>query len=704
MHTAPSLKKRLAHILLSVAAPGLAIAETAMVTEEDLLVEIPLVSSVTHMQQTLPQAPASVTIIDRQTIQASTAVDITDLFRLVPGFQTYYVNGSRKGVTYHALSDDYPRRLEVKVDGRSVYESLFSAVTWSTIGIDLDDIDYIEVVRGANAAADGSNAFLASINIITRSPLLDSGLSFRTQLGSAQTRNAALSYSGRIGAIDHRTALSVRGNDGFDNSIWRGQLLEIRDDSEAISFTSKGLWTPSASNNVEFQIGATKSDIWLGEQEYTNRDMSYQYQYVNWTRLSEQGSKFQLIAYHNNLDLEDDVRPQRISEILGVSDDSPFWPLGPVPDTTIYDGSNLPQSERWDLELRTSLQPADKMRAVVGVAARHDIVSSQTLFDTLDDLTETSYRAYANSEWSYTDKWVFNAGAIVEDRESTGTYGSYRLATNYLASENHMFRFALNRSFRTPTLLEANQMGLLRYVREDECGPESTLPECNPLFRDIILDAGAISDPDIKNEELKSYEIGYAGYFMDRKLSLDMRLFFEQIRDLIDERRDGYPDLDNFVNIRDNVGTMDIRGIEFQALYKPSGRLLLRGHYSYSDIDGIQCYFSPISAGAPCQEYRVYDYRSMKNTLGVLVSYRLENGINLSSTVSFRTAISHSYGGRVLDDATRLDLKAAKTLQLGSSDVDFSFTIQNAGDNYTEFYDFNYFDTRYIFGLRLSLP
>ena len=700
----PSLKKQLVFSSLSVAASGITFAETVMLTEEDLLVEIPMVSSVTHMQQALPQTPASVTVIDRQTIQASTAVDITDLFRLVPGFQTYYVNGSRRGVTYHALDDEYPRRLEVKVNGRSVYESLFSAVIWSTIDVDLDDIEYIEVVRGANAAADGSNAFLASINIVTRSPLVDSGLSFRTQLGSAQTRNAALCFSGRVGAINHHTTLRVRGNDGFDNSIWEGQFIEVKDDSEAISFTSKGLWTPSASDNVEFQMGVTKSDIWLGKRDYINRDMAYQYQYVNWTRLSEQGSKFQLIAYHNNLDLENNVVPQKISEILGVSDDSPLWPLGPLPDTTIYDENTLSQSERWDLELRTSLQPADNLRAVAGVAARHDVVSSQTLFDTLDDLSETSYRAYANSEWTYSDKWVFNAGAIVEDRESTGTYGSYRLATNYLSSDDHVFRFAINRSFRAPTLLEANHRALLRYVRDDECGPDSTLPECNPLFRDFIIGAGVISDPDIKNEELKSYEIGYAGYFMDRKLSLDIRLFFEQIRDLIDERRDDYSELDEFVNIRDNVGTMDIRGIEFQTHYKPNERFLLRGHYSYSDIDGIQCYFSPISAGEPCQEYRVYDSRSMKNTLGVLVSYQLENGINLSSTVSFRTAKSHFHEDRVLDDATRLDLKAAKTLQLGSSDVDLSFTIQNVGEPYNEYIGINYFDTRYIFGLRVNLP
>ena len=702
--TAPTRKYQLTFAALFLAAPAMASSEVDMLTEDDLLVEIPIVSSVTHMEQTLLQAPASVTIIDRQTIQASTAVDITDLFRLVPGFQTYYVNGGRKGVTYHALGDEYPRRLEVKVDGRSVYESLFSAVTWSTIGVDLDDIEYIEVVRGANAAADGSNAFLASINIVTRSPLLDTGLSFRSQMGSAQTRNAALSYSGKIGAVDHRTTLSFRSNDGFDNgTTFRGEPITIDDDSEAASFTFKGLWTPSASDNVEFQIGATESEQGIGEDSFDNREMSYQYQYLNWSHLSEQGNKTQLVVYHNDLNLDDDVEPQKISEILGVDDSSPFWPLGPVPDTTIFDGSNRADSERWDMELRTTVKPADNLRAVTGAAVRYDRVSSQSLFDTLNPLSETSYRAYTNLEWTQSEQLIVNAGAILEDRDSTNVYGSYRLATNYLFSEDHMFRVALNRSFRAPTLLENNQMGLVRYVNPQECSSGSSAPECNPAFRDIILDAGGISDTDIKNEELKSYELGYAGYFMDRALSLDMRLYFEQILDIIGERRDGYPDLDNFVNIRDNTDTIDVRGIEIQTVYKPNERFLLRAYYSYSDIDGIMCHTSPASAGELCQAYRDPDKYSLKDTFGLMVSYKLAGGVMLSSTANYNSALQH-YRGEHMDKFTRVDLKVAKSWDINRSSVDVSLTAQNVGDSYAEFYEHNLFETRYILGFRITLP
>lgn len=707
--TAPTRKYQLTFAALFLvapvlAAPAMASSEVDMLTEDDLLVEIPIVSSVTHMEQTLLQAPASVTIIDRQTIQASTAVDITDLFRLVPGFQTYYVNGGRKGVTYHALGDEYPRRLEVKVDGRSVYESLFSAVTWSTIGVDLDDIEYIEVVRGANAAADGSNAFLASINIVTRSPLLDTGLSFRSQMGSAQTRNAALSYSGKIGAVDHRTTLSFRSNDGFDNgTTFRGEPITIDDDSEAASFTFKGLWTPSASDNVEFQIGATESEQGIGEDSFDNREMSYQYQYLNWSHLSEQGNKTQLVVYHNDLNLDDDVEPQKISEILGVDDSSPFWPLGPVPDTTIFDGSNRADSERWDMELRTTVKPADNLRAVTGAAVRYDRVSSQSLFDTLNPLSETSYRAYTNLEWTQSEQLIVNAGALLEDRDSTNVYGSYRLATNYLFSEDHMFRVALNRSFRAPTLLENNQMGLVRYVNPQECSSGSSAPECNPAFRGIILDAGGISDTDIKNEELKSYELGYAGYFMDRALSLDMRLYYEQMLDIIAERRDGYPDLDNFVNIRDNTDTIDVRGIEIQTVYKPNERFLLRAYYSYSDIDGIMCHTSPASAGELCQEYKDPDKYSLKDTFGLMVSYKLAGGVMLSSTANYNSALQH-YRGQHMDKFTRVDLKVAKSWDINRSSVDVSLTAQNVGDSYAEFYEHNLFETRYILGFRITLP
>ena len=651
-----------------------------VLTEDDFLVEIPLVSGPTHMDQTLAQTPASVTIIDRQTIQASAAVGVIDLFRLVPGFQTYFVDGSRKGVTYHALGDEYPRRLEVKVDGRSVYESLFSAVEWSAIGVTLDEIEYIEVVRGANASADGSNAFLASINIVTRSPLLDSGLIIDSQLGSNDIRNASISYTGKLGPVNHRTTLNFRSNDGFDDSVFKGQPVIVNDSSENITATFRGLWTPTASDSIEFQAGISDSDMGVGEREYFNRNISYRYQFANWSHLTDGGNKLKINLYHNDLVIVDEITPLLLSDALGVPDTSPYWPLPGLPDKLVIDDLNRAESERWDLELRAITNPLDNLRAVTGVAVRYDRVAGKELFDTPDEMTKTSQRAYSNLEWTATDKIVVNTGLIFEDDNCADSYVSFRLAGNYQLHPEHVLRIAYNRSYRSPTILEAKQKQVVRYNEN------------------IILDASVISDSDIDNEQLKSVEIGYAGYLFDRQVSVDMRLFREQLSDVINERRSGYPDLDNFVNIRDNTDNLDVDGFEVQAQYKPNERFLLRAHYSYSDIDGQTLYTSP-----PNLEYRDLGIHSLKHGAGVLASYRFDNGVSLSSMTTFNSATKH-YRGQEVDNYTRIDLKAAKRWTIDQSKVDLSFTVQNIGKPYNEFYIFHRFETQYVLGLKLSMP
>jgi len=656
------------------------ISTQTVLTEDDLLVEIPMVQGPTHMTQTLAQTPASVTILDRQTIQASAAVGVIDLFRLVPGFQTYFVDGSRMGTTYHALGDEYPRRLEIKVDGRSVYESIFSAVDWSVIGVTLDDIEYVEIVRGANASADGSNAFLASINIVTRSPLADSGWSINSQLGTGDVRNANLAYTGTLGPVNHRTTLSIRSNDGFDDSFDQGAPVIAEDSSENFSGTFRGLWTPNASDSLEFQAGISESNLGIGERDYIKRKVSYKYQYVNWSRLMSSGSKLQMLLYHNDMDTIDQVAPLFLSEALGIPDTSPNWPLPGLPDKLVVDETDRSESERWDLELRGILNPLENLRAVTGVAVRHDRVQGQELFDRPDSLSETSHRAYTNLEWTSSDRLVINAGLVLEKKDSADSYFSYRLAGNYQLHPEHIVRVAFNRSFRSPTLLESQQQQFVRYNEN------------------IILDASVISDADINNERLRSLEVGYLGYLFDRTLSFDMRLFREQLTDVISERRSSYPDLDNFVNIRDNTDKFNVDGFEIQTHYRPNDRFLLRGHYSYSDIDGETLYRS-----APVLEIRDLGIHGLKHGAGLLTSYAFDRGVTLSSMVSYRSATRH-YLGTNVENHTRIDLKASRRWSINNSDIDLSLVVQNAGEPYSEFRNYNQFKTQYVLGLKVSMP
>ena len=55
----------------ALSAEASALLSEAVLTEADFLAEIPVARGPTHMDQTLAQTPASVTILDRRTIEAS---------------------------------------------------------------------------------------------------------------------------------------------------------------------------------------------------------------------------------------------------------------------------------------------------------------------------------------------------------------------------------------------------------------------------------------------------------------------------------------------------------------------------------------------------------------------------------------------------------------------------------------------------------
>ena len=648
----------------------------SMVTEGDLLVDIQRVNSVTHMDQTLPETPASVTIIDRRMIDASPAVDVVDLLRMVPGLQTYFVNANRPGVTYHTLGNSYPRRLEVKVDGRSVYESLFSSVEWTTLGVDLADIDHIEVVRGANAPADGSNAFLASINIITRSPLIDSGWNLRGEGGSNSIRNGSLSYAGAAEELNYRARLSYRSNEGFDNF----DNLILDDGAETITLSFKGLWTPSASDSLELKFGVSDSDIGVGKRDSIPRKLDYQYQHLQWDHLTEKGNKYQFIAYHNLLEITDYDEPLGFHKALAELPDSPSkTALLQLPDKLIIDGESNGESERWDTEFRTLFNQWDDFRAVTGIGLRFDRVKSEDFFDSQDGISKTSFRAYANFQWTVSDRNVLNGG-VIREHDDSETFSSFRVASNFQLADNQTLRLAFNRGYRAPTLLESNQTTYIRYNE------------------DMILDGSIVSDPDINPEQLTSTEIGYMGSFLNASLSIDLRIFNEKLRDVIGERREQYADLDGQINIRDNTESIDVQGAEWQAQYRPNNNFLVNANYSYVKSGGQQLWRS-----TPFVEYRDLERHTPGHSAGLLINYVTDDRLSLSTMVNYQSGMRHPQGS-VLDNYTRVDLKAAKKFDLNNTDMEVSFTVQNAGSDYFEFYEINAFKTRYIFGFEIGFP
>ena len=282
----------LASLLLALCLPAALKAHAStdheVLTEEDFLGEAPIVLSATRLAQPLADSPAPVTVIDREMIEASGIREIHELFRLVPGFQVGSQTGAVHTVTHHGLSDQFNGRLQVLVDGRSVYNPITGSVEWTELPLAIEDIDRIEVVRGPNAATYGSNAFTGVISIYTRHASEDLGLLKLTK-GSDGIEEGLVRFADSLGDLDYRLTLRYQSDHGFDdvNDSKRVRLATLRTDYQL-----------SLREALEFQLGYTDGPRGTGfEPTTTHRDANFQL--VRWRHVPDSGNEIVAQFYRN---------------------------------------------------------------------------------------------------------------------------------------------------------------------------------------------------------------------------------------------------------------------------------------------------------------------------------------------------------------------------------------------------------------------
>ncbi|NML28079.1 TonB-dependent receptor plug domain-containing protein [Zoogloea dura] len=126
------------------------------------------VATVSRKAQKLSDTPAAVTVLSAEEIRRSGARSVPEALRDVPGVTVSQIGSGRWAVGVRGTDGRFSNKLLVQIDGRSVYSPLFSGVFWEALDVMLEDVERIEVIRGAGASLWGANAVNGVINIVTR--------------------------------------------------------------------------------------------------------------------------------------------------------------------------------------------------------------------------------------------------------------------------------------------------------------------------------------------------------------------------------------------------------------------------------------------------------------------------------------------------------------------------------------------------------
>ncbi|MDZ7856043.1 TonB-dependent receptor [Sphaerotilus sp.] len=132
----------------------------------------------------LGDVAAPVFVITRDDILRTGVRSLPEALRLAPGVDVARLSGARWAVGVRGDAGRFSNKLQVLIDGRSIYSPLFSGVMWETQRVPMTDIERIEIIRGPAGAVWGANAVNGVINIITRQAQDSLGRQVDVELGS----------------------------------------------------------------------------------------------------------------------------------------------------------------------------------------------------------------------------------------------------------------------------------------------------------------------------------------------------------------------------------------------------------------------------------------------------------------------------------------------------------------------------------------
>lgn len=614
---------------------GLSLPAAGMSELELQGMELPTVLSATRLKQAPAEVPGSMTVIDQQLIRASGARDIPELMRLVPGMMVGYWSGHSGSVNYHGLNTSEARRLQVLVDGRSVYRPGLAMVDWTDIPLAIEDIERIEVFRGPNTAAYGANALMGVINIISTRPELRQGTRLKVTDGNRGVRDLYASHGGTLGNTHARLSVFGKEDSGFDMD---DDGEDFRDSRRLNALNLIGTTQIDASQSLHWQLGAKEGSNQL-DNDYSvlaePKDVSFEFDRL----MTEHQANSDITArdYFAQLRWKNELSPTHSLELKTyaqhverLSDwracDSPVV-FSPELRQLFMAGNVYPrrihyilrQRGKWkdpefarEYLLNNDNLPVELMPVVESVLAQHAAARTgpPACWDMNENLRETRYEAEVQNTIQLSEglRSVFGANLRYDQAKSDTLFGGkvenhiaqlfgnleYRPHERWLLHAGAMYerdrlsgssfspRLAAHYFIRPTHSLRAVHSRAVRSPDMYENNAYWTYTAKNvsgPGVEDGDTYYAVAQGPgDLQQEHIRASELGYNGHFHRWGLAVDVRAFYEEIDDLISEPLQQV----NFEPT--NAASARFTGAETQLDWEATRRDRIRLTYAYVDF------------------------------------------------------------------------------------------------------------------------
>jgi vitamin B12 transporter len=512
------------------------IPDFAAAAEEETLP--PLVAISTRVDIPEENVANSVTVIDDKKIQSRQAETVLEMLRDVPGVDVVQSGSRGNGTSIFIRGADSDQVL-VLVDGVEVNSTTLGSFDFAHLTT--ENVERIEVLRGAGGTLYGSQAIGGVVNIITKKGDGPPELTLSNGGGNGSTHREVAALRGTEGKLGYSLSVAHlqsdgfrRFNDDYENLATSARLdYKITEDASLkgiFHFTQTDLGLFNSNNFAPGNQGDPNareaSTQYLGKLEWEQRI------FKNWDyRIA--GSIFREL-------LEDTDRPDSCT-IFGFPCDVRSRDRF---RTRILTG-----------EFQTNYRAGDWSTTTFGL--EHTLRQASTSGGIDRSIRNLAY--YLQEQFQFFDRrLILIPGIRLDDHQTFGRAWTPSFSSAYLFKEaGTKVKASYAKGFKAPSL--------------------------NELFFPPAFGCPAFGNPDLGPEKSWEVNAGVEQEFLRDRVKVGATYFHREVKDLIDGRP--IPG-DPFGCFRAfNVGRARFDGVEWNLAIKLLSFLGLNAQYTYLDWD-----------------------------------------------------------------------------------------------------------------------
>ena len=404
----------------------------------------------TGTEHYLKDAPVQTEVITKKALEQYQARSVEELLSGLSPSLTFHDGDMGSHIQLNGLNNDYilimidGKRMNGDVGGQNDLNQLNTA-----------NIERIEIVKGAASSLYGSDAIAGVINIITKKNTGKSEMTSTTRVGEHGDVRESASLGLSFGKLKSVTAVNFRHTDGWQNTDlqWNQQQLKPGSTLKNVNRSSNYTVTESLEWDVDKRLkltaGGSYYERWVARSHGQWSFLANDFYYRNYSGML--GGRYKLgkknyITADLSYDRYGYFYDYKLREVTNYFIDGHR--------ITHYPGQRIKQSIQQQVlgQLKGVFYFGDEHIMNTGLEYMYTNLESPHRIKN-DKASVYTLAAYAQDEWSATDRLVMTVGARATQHEETGLNISPKVAAIYKL-DNVNLRASYSLGYKSPTIKE----------------------------------------------------------------------------------------------------------------------------------------------------------------------------------------------------------------------------------------------------------